>query len=188
MSFLKKKIIFLCFTLFINFSSIQSMEKNTDQIHRNQTNNFVTMIPSINFLKKTHLPSNTFSPTIKKNIHTHIHTHSNRTHTHTHDHTYTPEGKLVRTHAHLYKGYFTKIPFHITSINFTKIPFHNTSINFTKISSKFIPNNNIINLPNTKINNQSNSGISQLQISILSLFFNSIIIFLYVFNTNNYIF
>mgnify|MGYP004476369029 CR=1 FL=1 len=179
MSFLKKKFIFLCFTLLINFSSIQSMEKNTDQIHRNQTNNFFTMIPNIHFLKKTHFPSNTFSPTIKKNIHTHIHTHSNRTHTHTHDHTYTPEGKLVRTHAHLYKGYFTKIPFYNISINFTKVPFYNTSINLTKLSSKFIlNNNNIINLPNTKINDQSNSVISQLQISILSLFFNSIIIFI----------
>ena len=194
--FFKKENILLYLVLFINFYSINSIERNDNNVDRNQSYNSLTTIPTINFLRKTHFPINTYSPTIKKNIHTHVHTHNNRTHTHTHDHTYTPEGKLVRSHAHLHKGYFTKVPYHTTPTNFTKIPYHNTSINFTKIlynttSINFtkIPHyyrGFITNSPNKQITDQSNSVNDRLKISLLSLFFP--IISLYVFNTNNYIF
>lgn len=208
MSFLKKENILLYLLLFINFYSINSMEINDDNLDRNQSYNSLTTIPTINFLRITHFPINTYSPTIKKNIHTHVHTHNNQTHTHTHDHTYTPEGKLVRSHPHLHKGYFTKVPYHSKSTNFTKIPYNSISINSTKIPyystlinfTKISYNSTLINFtkiplyyrgfitnsPNKQIADQSNSVNDRLKISLLSLF--SPIISLYVFNTNNYIF
>ena len=196
MTFFKKENILLYLVLFINFYSINSIERNKDNVDRNLSYNSLTTIPTINFLRKTHFPIYTYSPTIKKNIHTHVHTHNNRTHTHTHDHTYTPEGKLVRSHPHLHKGYFTKVPHHSTPTNFTKIPFYNTPINFTKISYNSTSINFtkiphyytgfITNSPNKQIADQSNSINDRLKISLLSLF--CPIISLYVFNTNNYIF